>query len=85
MRDFLRKAKAIITNYRYWVLFLLTAVMILGVFSVPIDEQPFISWLYCLISSKLIGLASGCILYKLIQRWDRMGTIPELTDSINNF
>ncbi|MCI1778808.1 MAG: hypothetical protein LKI53_02495 [Bacteroidales bacterium] len=79
------KIKKILTNYRYYVMFLLMTVAVLGIFSVPIDEQPFISWLYCLISSKLIGLASGWILYKLIQRWDRMGTIPEFTNMSNDF
>ena len=77
--------KAILTNYRYYVLFVLVAIAILGIFSVPIDDQPTINWIYCLVSSKVIGFGAVWIISKLTQRWERMGTIPELIDSINNF
>lgn len=66
----------ILKNYRYYVLFVLMSIAILGIFSVPIEEQPLANWFYCLLSSKIIGVGAG---------WEAKGRIPELTDSINNF
>ena len=77
--------KAIFTNYRYYVLGVLLIIAMLGIFSVPIDDQPTINWIYCLVSSKVIGFGAVWIISKLTQRWERMGAIPELIDSINNF
>lgn len=39
--------KKILKNYRYYVLFVLMLVAILGIFSVPIEDQPLANWIYC--------------------------------------
>lgn len=75
----------IVTNYRYYVLFVLMMIAILGIFAVPIDDQPLANWIYCLVSSKVIGLGAGWIAAKLTKRWEAKGSIPELSNSINNF
>lgn len=77
--------KKILTNYRYYVLFVLVTVAMLGIFSVPVDDLPFVQWLYTLVSSKVIGFGAMYIIAKLIKRWEKLGTIPELIDAVNNY
>ena len=77
--------KAILTNYRYYVLAVLLIIAVLGVFAVPADELPVANWFYTLISSKVIGFTAGYIIARLVRRWERLGTIPELINAINNY
>lgn len=77
--------KKILTNYRYYVLFVLVTVAMFGIFSVPVDDLPFALWLYTLVSSKVIGFSAVYIIAKLTKRWEKLGTIPELTDAVNNY
>lgn len=77
--------KKIICNYRYWVLLILGTIAMLGIMAVPADELPFTSWLYTLVSSKLIAVASGYIFHRLYLRWEKRGTIDELTDFVSNY
>lgn len=77
--------KSIITNYRYYVLLLLLAVTIIGLFAVPADDLPKAYWFYVLISSKLIALGAAALISKLTRRWEAKGTIPELTQSLKNY
>lgn len=77
--------KKILTNYRYYVLFVLAAIAVLGIFSVPVDDLPFMQWLYTLVSSKVIGFGAGYIIAKLTKRWEKLGTIPELMDAVDNY
>lgn len=77
--------KTILTNYRYYVLFALAVIAILGIFAVPIDGQPLIQWLYVLVSSKAIGFGAIYIVAKLTKRWEKKGTIPELMNAVNNY
>jgi len=77
--------KKILTNYRYYVLFVLVTVAMLGIFSVPVDDLPFVQLLYTLVSSKVIGFGAMYIIAKLTKRWKKLGTIPELIDAVNNY
>lgn len=77
--------KKILANYRYYVLTLLGIVAFVGVLSVPADELPFANWCYTLISSKVIGFTAAYIISKLIKRWEKRGTIPELINAVDNY
>lgn len=77
--------KKIICNYRYWVMLILAVIAVLGIMAVPADEAPFTSWLYMLVSSKLIAVAAGYIFYSLYLRWESRGTIDELTNFVSNY
>ena len=57
----------------------------LGIMAVPADELPFTSWLYMLVSSKLIAVAAGYIFHRLYLRWEKRGTIDELTNFVSNY
>ena len=77
--------KKIICNYRYWVMLILAVIAVLGILAVPADEVPFTSWLYMLVSSKLIAVAAGYIFRRLYLRWESRGTIDELTNFVTNY
>ena len=77
--------KKIICNYRYWVMLILGVIAVLGIMAVPADKVPFTSWLYMLVSSKLIAVAAGCIFHRLYLRWGTRGTIEELTNFVSNY
>ena len=77
--------KKIICNYRYWVLLIMGAIAMLGIVAVPVDELPFLSWVYVLVSSKLIAVAAGYIFYRLYLRWEKRGSIDELTNFVSNY
>ena len=77
--------KKIICNYRYWVLLIMGAIAMLGIVAVPVDELPFLSWVYVLVLSKLIAVAASYIFYRLYLRWEKRGTIDELTNFVSNY
>lgn len=77
--------KKIICNYRYWVLMVLGTIAMVGIMAVPADELPITSWVYVLVSSKLIAVTAGYIFHRLYLRWEKRGTIAELTDFITNY
>ena len=77
--------KKINCNYRYWVMLILAVIAVLGIMAVPADEVPFTSWLYMLVSSKLIAVAAGYIFRRLYLRWESRGTIDELTNFVSNY
>ena len=77
--------KKIICNYRYWVLMVLGTLAMAGIMAVPADELPITSWGYVLVSSKLIAVAAGYVFRQLYLRWEKRGTIAELTDFITNY
>ena len=77
--------KKIICNYRYWVLLILGTTAMLGIMAVPADELPVTSWLYTLVSSKLIAVAASYILHRLYLRWKKRETIDELTNFVSSY
>ncbi len=74
--------KAIITNYRYWVLTLLGIVVSLGFVAMPADGIGFWAYVAVLFGSKIVALAVLALAYNLFLRWSNMGDIPELTEFI---
>lgn len=76
--------KAIITNYRYWVLTLLALLSFIGGVAIPQDNVGFWPYIAILFGSKivaLIALIACCILYL---HWQDNDKIPELTELIKD-
>ncbi len=72
--------KAIITNYRYWVLTLLSFVSVIGFVGMPHDDLAILPFLAVFLGSKLIGLAALAAFCLLFRHWQGKGEIPELTE-----
>ena len=85
MKDFLKKAKAIITNYRYWVLFIVMGLCVVFTMLDVNEDVTGVVFVYLIVSSKLLAVGFGYLYYRLYTRWEAKGTIPELVNSINNF
>lgn len=77
--------KKIICNYRYWALLILGVIAVLGILAVPADELPFTSWLYILVSSKLVAVAAGYIFRRLYLRWESRGAVDERTNFVSSY
>ncbi len=72
--------KAIITNYRYWVLSLIFFVSVIGFVAMPHDDLALLPFLAVFLGSKLIGLAALAAFCLLFRHWQGKGEIPELTE-----
>lgn len=77
--------KNVIKNYRYWVLLVVGFVAAVGLFSVPQDELPTLSWLWVLVSTKAVGVGAIYLYSVLIKHWEKRGTIPEFTQFTKDF
>lgn len=75
--------KAIITNYRYWVLALLGFVIFFGLIIVPQDGIGFLPYVAILFGSKIVALVALVAYALLYLHWQDMDEIPELTRYIN--
>ena len=67
------------------MLLVLCVVCCLGVFAVPDDELPMLTWLWVLVTTKAVGFGAGYMYAKLYNRWDAKNVIPELTNLSNDF
>ena len=85
MKDFLKKAKAVITKYRYWVLFIVMGLCVVLTMLDVNGDVTGVVFVYLIVSSKLLAVGFGYLYYRLYKRWEAKGTIPELVNSINNF
>lgn len=74
--------KKVFLNYRYYVMMIIGFVVILGVFSIPVENTSLIKWVCMLLVSKSIGFGSAYILYKIVNNWDSKNLVPELSKMI---
>ena len=70
--------KSIITNYRYWVLNLLSFIVVIGLVVTPQGDAGFLAYVAIAIGSKLAALAAGVAFWLLYSHWYDNGTIPEM-------
>ena len=74
--------KAVITNYRYWVLLIVCGLcVVLLMLDVDDTKQlPAATFAYIVVSSKVLAIGAGYLYWKLYKRWEAKGTIPELVN-----
>lgn len=72
--------KAIITNYRYWVLLALASVMIGGLVAMPSTDTSFSAFTVKLFVIKGVAFASLFAFCYYYMKWKDEGSISELTD-----
>ena len=75
--------KAIITNYRYWVLAALATITLAGLLCIPHDSASTIAYITILFGTKLAALVALILLCILYTRWDDTSKIPELSNLAN--
>lgn len=74
--------KSFLTNWRYYIIFALGAVVIMTLFSEPLEKDIW-EWLKAFFVTKAIAFACIGILYLLCSHWYNNGSIPEI-DKICN-
>lgn len=72
--------KQIISNYRYWVLFALASVMIIGLIAVPNTDVSLSTFTAKLFVSKGVVFAAFLAFCHYYMKWKDEGSISELTD-----
>lgn len=72
--------KQIISNYRYWVLFALASVIIIGLIVVPSTDTTFGMYAAVIFGSKAAVLAALLAFCHYYMKWKDEGNISELTD-----
>ena len=72
--------KQIISNYRYWVLFALASVIIIGLIVVPSTDTTFGMYAAVIFGSKAAALAALLAFRHYYMKWKDEGSISELTD-----
>lgn len=72
--------KQIISNYRYWVLFALASVIIIGLIVVPSTDTTFGMYAAVIFGSKAAALAALLAFCHYYMKWKDEGGISELTD-----
>ena len=75
--------KALITNYRYWVLTALAFIIIIGLVAIPQDGTDSLVYYVMLFGTKLVALIALFIYVFLYLPWEDAGKIPELSDFAN--
>ena len=75
--------KALITNYRYWVLTALAFIIITGLVAIPQDGTDSLVYYVMLFGTKLVALIALFIYVFLYLHWEDEGKIPELSDFAN--
>ena len=75
--------KALITNYRYWVLTALAFIIIIGLVVIPQDGTDSLVYYAMLFGTKLVALIALFIYVFLYLHWEDEGKIPELSDFAN--
>lgn len=69
-----------LTNYRYYVLFVLTFIAVIGIFSEPEPELDAARWSTVFVISKTVGFAAGYLAYRLMAYWEKQGKIQVSDD-----
>ena len=72
--------KQIISNYRYWMLFALASVMIIGLIAVPNTDVSLSTFTAKLFVSKGVAFAAFLAFCHYYMKWKDEGSISELTD-----
>ena len=72
--------KQIISNYRYWVLFALASVIIIGLIVVPSTDTTFGMYAAVIFGSKAAALAALLAFCHYYMKRKDEGNITELTD-----
>ena len=75
--------KALITNYRYWVLTTLAFIIIIGLVAIPQDGTDSLVYYVMLFGTKLVARIALFIYVFLYLQCEDEGKRPQLTSNIN--
>ena len=68
-----------LTNWRYYVLFAIAVVAVIGMFAIPEEDVSFDEWAKVMIISKSVGILAIVLFFVLVRYWDRKSLTNELS------
>lgn len=68
-----------LTNWRYYVLFAIAVVAVVGMFSIPEEDVSFGEWAKVMLISKSVGILAIVLFFILVRYWDRKSLTKELS------
>ena len=70
--------KALI-NWRYYVLFAIAVIAVVGMFAIPEEDVSFEEWSKVMLISKSVGISAIVLFFILVRYWDRKSLTKELS------
>ena len=71
-----------LTNWRYYVLFAIAVVAVVGMFAIPEEDISFGDWAKVMLISKSVGILAIVLFFILVRYWDRKSLTKELSKLI---
>ena len=71
-----------LTNWRYYVLFAIAVVAVVGMFAIPEEDISFGDWAKVMLISKSVGISAIVLFFILVRYWDRKSLTKELSKLI---
>lgn len=71
-----------LTNWRYYVLFAIAVVAVVGMFAIPEEDVSFGEWAKVMLISKSVGILAIVLFFILVRYWDRKSLTKELSKLI---
>ena len=68
-----------LTNWRYYVLFAIAVVAVVGMFAIPEEDVSFWEWVKVMFISKFIGISAIFLFFFLVNYWGRKNLTKELS------
>ena len=68
-----------LTNWRYYVLFAIAVIAVVGMFAIPEEDVSFGEWAKAMLISKSVGISSIVLFFVLVRYWDRKRLTKELS------
>ena len=68
-----------LTNWRYYVLFAIACIAVVGMFAIPEEDVSFEEWAKVMLISKSVGISAIVLFFVLVRYWDRKSLTKELS------
>lgn len=68
-----------LTNWRYYVLFAVAVIAVVGMFATPEEDVSFGEWAKVMLISKSVGISAIVLFFALVRYWDRKRLTKELS------
>ena len=68
-----------LTNWRYYVLFTIAVIAVVGMFAIPEEDVSFGEWATVMLISKPVGISAIVLFFVLVRYWDRKNLTKELS------
>ena len=72
-----------LTNWRYYVLFAIAVIAVVGIFAIPEEDVTFGEWAKVMLISKSVGISAIVLFFVLVRYWDRKSLTKELSKLVN--